>query len=670
MTRAVALTDRTPAGEAPLDRRLVLGAGALLFAALPSLPSLPPWVSALLLLSLLVRAAGLLKPGRLATRLLLVLLATGVTAGVLAGFRTLNGLPAGTTLLVAMAALKLQESRSSRDIAVLVFISYFLCLASLLAAPTVFRLVHALLASWLATVALLESQRPAAAAPLRGPRTAARLLAIGTPLAVILFCFVPRLEGRFWALPSGGSEATTGIAEEMNPGAIARLAQSEEPAFRARFDTEVPRRQDRYWRVLTLDNFNGAAWRRSAAATGGGRPALPDSRGPGLGYTVSVEPSHQAWLPTLERMLSWSAVTARHEGDGTLLAIDPDSGQPLRVDKLLAFTARSDPAARLAAGGLSAAERQRALELPRNVAPRAQALARELASTHPEPHALIEAVLGRFRDEPYVYTLEPPPLEGDATDAFLFTTRAGFCEHYASAFTVLMRSAGLPARVVIGYQGGDLNPYGGYLLVRQSAAHAWSEVWLPGEGWLRVDPTAAIAPGRIRDGLDAALPERRQRGTLYQLPWIRQAGEAVDAIRAGWNRFVVGYSSRQQERLLENLGWTGSPLTGLALMIVGGFAAAAALYALLEQVRTRRRDADPVVRAWQRACARLARRGLAREPSEGPLDFARRVRARRPADAEAFDRIAALYVAARYERNAGPAGLRALVAAVARFRPA
>ena len=654
----------------PMERRLAWTCGAVALAATAHLGHAPLWIIGFLYASLAVRLTGARRGWGLPSRWTLVMLVLLVTGAILVSYRTLNGLQAGTALLVAMAALKAQESRSARDHAVLIFIGYFLCLASLLYEASVLRLVHALVTVWLLTAALLGAQRaPDAVLPVSASRLSGRILALGIPLTLVLFVFVPRLEGHFWALPNPSDEAKTGISEEMTPGAIAHLAQSDEPAFRVRFDGPAPSRELRYWRALVLEDFDGRTWRRPNLPSGGPPPQVVVG-GTEYRYTVSLEATHQTWLPVLDHLVAWRDVTAQRLHDDTLLNMDPVTATPARIAMLTVFSASSAPAARVSPDALRRSEQARSLRLPNAIAPRARELALRLASDAHDGHTYIERVLGRFRSEPFSYTLDPPPLGSDPVDEFLFETRAGFCEHYASAFTVLMRAAGLPARVVVGFQGGDPNVYGGYLLVRQSHAHAWSEVWFPDEGWVRVDPTAAIAPERIRSGLDGALPSSARRGRSFlNLPWVLKAREAYDAVRAGWNQAVVGFSSAQQASVLDHLGWTGSPVLGLAVGLSVGFAVAGlALYAL-QHFRRRRATTDRLAQAWARVCGRLAATGWPPELAEGALDYSRRVGRGLPAEAVSIAALADTYLRLRYGPDSTADERDDFIAAARAFRP-
>jgi hypothetical protein len=320
------------------------------------------------------------------------------------------------------------------------------------------------------------------------------------------------------------------------------------------------------------------------------------------------------------------------------------------VDQRFEYSLRSHVETALAPDGLALTVRRRDLALPADRHPRARALAAELRAASTGDADYVRRVLRRFTAEPYVYTLEPAPLGDDPVDDFLFRTREGFCEHYASSFTVLMRAAGIPARVVTGYQGGELNAYGGYLLVRQSSAHAWSEVWLEGRGWTRVDPTAAVAPERIRrGGLERDLVGGDVPGALYaNVKWLANARAAWDAVRTAWNEGVVGFSSRTQAALLDRIGLGDRGWQGLAIALGVGFALAALALAawLAWEFRPRRRD--PVEAGWSAVCARLGADGFPREPHEGPVDFARRVARGRPELAPALQELVDAYVGARY----------------------
>ena len=634
----------------PAVARLGATCGALALALVPHVGHLPGWISAAVAGAIAWRLAAEQRGWALPPQLARLGAALLATLGVLASYRTLNGLEAGTALLAVMAALKLTETRAPRDHAVLVFIGYFLCLASLLYGQSFARFAWALLAAWLLTATLARVNRPAEAnSAVRPFRLAARLLALGAPLALALFLFVPRLEGRIWTLPESGSHSTSGISDEMSPGDIAQLGLSDEPAFRAWFARSPPPPEQRYWRVLVLEDFDGRRWRRVADRRALAADAV-ERRGPDYDYRIALEPTGREWLAGLDTLVDWPRTIIARGHAGEIVYQEPGLGAQRSVTTRLSYSARSDTQARVAAAALAPDLVRRDLALPAGRAPRARAWALELRAAGGDERDYVQRVLGEFNRGSYVYTLEPEPLGGEPVDEFLFRTREGFCEHYASAFAVLMRAAGIPARVVVGYQGGEFNPYGGYLLIRQSAAHAWNEIWLPGSGWIRVDPTAAVAPERVRSGeLTRQLAGGAARAGWYAAaPWLAAVRAAWDAARTAWYEGIVGFDPQLQAQLVAALGLGARGWQSLALALAAGFALAAAALAAWLAWELRPIESDPLAAEWRAVCARLAARGLARAAAEGPLDYARRVAAAEVGLAAPFAELAVAYVKARY----------------------
>jgi protein-glutamine gamma-glutamyltransferase len=642
--------------RSPGLERLLATCGALVLALAPHVGHLPVWVSAAFAGAVLWRLLAEQRGWALPPRSVRAAAALGATLAVFAGYRTLNGLEAGTALLAVMASLKLLETRAPRDHAVLVFVGYLLCLATLLYEQSFARLGYVLLAAWLLTAALARVHRPVEAnTAVRPFRLAARLLALGLPLAVVMFLFVPRIEGRFWALPATAPRHTTGIDEEMSPGDVAALGLSDDPAFRVWFEGTPPPAEQRYWRVLVLEDFDGRKWRRDATYADLAAPEVVPSAAL-YDYRVVLEPTGHEWLAGLDTVVGWPADRAFRNRATTVVRVDPRLAERVPVTAAFSYSLRSAVGAALMPTALPRDLARRDLRLPEGRAPRARALARELRAASRDERDYVGRVLERFRGERFEYTLEPPLLGAEPVDEFLFATRQGFCEHYASAFAVLMRAAGIPARVVTGYQGGEFNAYGGYLLVRQSSAHAWNEVWLAGAGWVRVDPTAAVAPDRVRRG---SLP-RERAGTagdrlLADLAWLSRAKALWDAARTEWYETVVNFDPARQQRLLERLGLGARSWQGLAIALTAGFALAALALAAWLAWELRPRHRDPLAAGWDAVCARLAAAGLPRAPAEGPLDYARRVAAALPGLAPAIAALGEAYVTARYLPGATPA---------------
>ena len=423
-------------------------------------------------------------------------------------YRTLNGVEAGSALLVVMVALKFLESRNQRDQLVLIMISYFLMFASLLGERGPLVAAYVILLVWLTTVALIQIGRRGEFLPYRATGAlSGRLLLHALPLMAALFMLFPRLPGPLWAIPGSTSSGATGLNDTMSPGDITNLGLSDEVAFRVEFEGRPPRANDLYWRGPSLTHFNGRTWSMLQGGRRGERVAdTIEYRGESTSYRVMLEPDGRNWLFALDMPARWTGDNSLRMGSdyqlGTFFGGPRARRLDYRVTSYVDYSAREP---------LTEREREMFSALPAESSPRARALASTWVDDEPSGAEIIERAMAYLRSQPFQYTLTPPALGAQPVDEFLFETREGFCEHYASALTVLLRAAGLPARIVMGYQGGELNGIGGYYIVRQSDAHAWTEVWLADEGWVRVDAVAAVAPERVALGFDG-VAARRGRG--------------------------------------------------------------------------------------------------------------------------------------------------------------
>lgn len=635
--------------------------GALAAALAPHLLHLQPWITGLVIVIGAWRLLAELRGWRLPGPWTRALIAVAVTLGVLFGYATITGLDGGTALLALMSALKLLETRAPRDHVVLIFIGWFLCLAAFLYAQDILTVAWVLPTVWLLAAALLPVARPGEAGPPLAPfRTTGAMLLKAAPVALVLFLFFPRLAGSFWGAPSA-ERALTGLTEEMSPGDISDLTLNDVVAFRVRFAGRPPPPPLRYWRGPVLSEFDGYTWSR-----GNSSPLLRPPvrhRGEPVDYTVTLEPTGQQMVFALDMVQSWTPGIANQAWDFGLRTRSP-------IHAVIQYEARSYPLY-VAGLELSPALRNRNLQLPPGRNPRSLELARRMRAASADPAGYIRSVLAMFREQEFYYTLTPPGLSRDSVDDFLLNTRRGFCGHYASAFTTMMRAAGIPARVVGGYQGGDWNPIGGYLIVRQSHAHAWSEVWLPGSGWTRVDPTAAVAPERIERGIEAALPgEELLPGALRrESEFWWQVGMIWDNANARWNDWVVQFDQLKQESLLADLGFADPDWRAFAVTLGSGLAAAMALLFGWLAWEFRPRSTDPAAASYRRFSARLARRGVARETGEAPTAFAARVARLRPDLGPAAATITDLYLRLRYLPAPVSDDLRQLRRLVARFQP-
>jgi transglutaminase-like putative cysteine protease len=642
-------------------RRLAWAVAGLLAALGPHFLRVQAWVSAFVLAACAWRLLAERRGWRLPPAFLRGLIAAAVTAGVVISYSTITGLDGGTALLALMSALKLLETRGARDHAILIFIGWFLCLAAFLYAQDVRTAAWVLPTVWLLAAALMRVSRrgPSRFAPRPFRATGAMLLK-AAPIAAVMFLFFPRVEGSFWGAPSA-ERGLTGLTEDMSPGDISELTQNDVVAFRVRFDGAPPPPAQRYWRALVLSQFDGYTWSRGTAQSFR-RPAVVH-RGSPVDYTVTLEPTGQHMLLALDMVSEWTPGLAGQSWDFALRTRRP-------VNAVLQYDARSWPLY-TAGQDIAVALRNASLRLPPARNPRTAELARTLRASAGSDTAYIQAVLALFREQEFYYTLTPPGLARDSVDDFLFNTRQGFCGHFASAFTNLMRAAGIPARVVAGYQGGDWNPVGEYLIVRQSHAHAWSEVWLPGAGWRRIDPTAAVAPERVERGLEAdfAGSELLPDAFVRDSPLLWRARRLWDNFNAEWNDWVVQFDRATQESLLGELGFDDPDWRAYAAALAVGLALAVGVLVTWLALEFRPRRPDPAAAAYRRFATRLARRGIERGAGEAPRDFARRVRRLRPDLGTHALAITETYLRLRYGPAPAAGDLRALRALVARFRP-
>lgn len=641
------MTDPRSPKALPLLPLAVLVAAATVTVA-PHTFWLPWWVDVFAGVLLSWRVFIALRSRALPPRWLLLLLTCAGGIGVFFSHRTIIGRDPGVMLLVLLLFLKLLETRARRDVFVVAFLVFFVALANFFYSQSIQTAGLILVIVVLTTAALVGFSAPER--PVTDNLiTASRMLLQAGPVMLVLFFLFPRVQGPLWGLPQDAYAGVTGLSDTMSPGSISALSTSDAIAFRVKFEGTPPPRGRLYWRGPVLSEFDGFTW--SAA-----RPRLRklslEVRGEPVDYEVTLEPHNRNWLFALE-MPSRIPPTARLTADYMAISLPP-------VRSRIRYQMRSYTDFR-ASSGSDPEELTHLLRLPPEVDPRARALASEWRESLPDSAAIVRRALEFFRGNRFEYTLLPPALGRDSIDEFLFGTKQGFCEHFASSFVFLMRAAGVPARVVTGYQGGDTNPVDGYMVVRQADAHAWAEIWLPEAGWTRVDPTAAAVPVRIEQGIAAAAP----RGAL--LPLFMRSGSSLlkslrnnwEALTNNWNQWVLGYNPDRQREMLSRLGVHQPSWQTLAVMLFWSVAGVVLLIALW-LLRNIRRE-DEVHRTWLRFCAKLARAGLTRAGAEGPLDYADRVSSRLPVRDAEVRAIAGLYADLRY-------GPRTEAPSIARFR--
>lgn len=584
-------------------------------------------------------------PGR-TVKLLAVVLAVG---GLALSYRHWFALEPMVALLAVSFTLKNIELVSRRDAFLSLLLSYFVAATLFVFEQTIPYAVYGVICVLVITAALAAQMGSVGARPSRALGLSLRLLAQAVPLMVVLFIAMPRL-GPLWAVPQNSDAASTGISDSMTPGDFSELSQSDEPALRISFEGPVPPPEQRYWRGLVYSDFDGRRWSQGFGVDHreGGRVHWKESErplpevGPRYRYRVIQEATNSQWLFAIARPDSPTEGVGE-TADGRLLKRKP-------VYSRFAYEVRSWPRETLGEPmPLGDFERRRNLQLPADGNPRTRAWAGEFRDSGLDAEEISARIL-QFYNRSFVYTLKPPALGKDSVDEFLFGSRQGFCEHFAGSYVFTMRAAGVPARVVAGYQGGEWVEQEQYLLVRQYDAHAWAEIWTPARGWQRVDPTAAVSPERIRDGLQSAAEEEFMQDSLlplHRISVLNRLRLQWDMINYRWYRAVVSFDREQQKSTLQRLLGEVSPLR-LAIFLL--LPVAAALLGVLAWIWWSGRGSRAPLssRLYRKFCRRLARAGLERHPGEAPRDFARRVGKQKPELAPMAERITAAFEKAAY----------------------
>ena len=639
-------------------RNLYLLFTGLVLAAAPHLQRVAWWVNVSMAAVFGLRILIVARNGRLPARGWLIAFALLGLLGVGFTFRTIFGRDAGVTLLLLLMSLKLLEMRSQRDIFVVVFLAYFLALTNFFYSQTI-ATGGLMLATVLIITASLVAFNDLQGKPRESLRAASVLLLQATPVMALLFFLFPRVNGPLWGLPQDAFSGITGLSDTMSPGLLSQLSTSDAIAFRVRFNGTQPLRRQLYWRGPVFWSYDGLTWRAGNFRTSS-EPMDYTPEGSPIDYEVTLEPHNRSWLFALD-LPAKMPPNARSTFDYQLV------GPPVR--NRLRYEMRSYPTYAARAGS-DERDLAVALRLPAAASPRARELAlqwrRQAGDGTAHNAEIVQQGLQFIRDGKYEYTLSPPLIQGDPVDGFLFDTRQGFCEHFSSAFAVLMRAAGVPARVVTGYQGGEVNPVDNYMVIRQADAHAWNEVWLEDRGWVRVDPTGMAVPLRVDSGVAAAVPRPDALPFLIRadMTWVRDVRFNWEALTNQWNQWILGYNADRQREMLSLFGVRSPDWQTMAQLLFWSVGGVVALTALWLFGRLRRRD--PVQQAWIRFCAKLGRAGFVRAPSEGPLAFGARASGALPRRASAIEDITRLYADLRYGRTrhqSDAARLRSLVKA-------
>lgn len=624
-------------------------------SALAILICLTIWIYQIVSLRYRLPEPGLLL--RTAVHTLLFAIAVGLNEGLT--------LEAFVTLLIFMISLKTFELRTKRDAIVTIILCYFLIFSSMLFNDSIFIFVYLLLAIICITSALNMVNSPGAGLG-QAVSLAGRLCLQAVPFMVILFLLFPRIYGGLWGRPPG-LHSTSGFSDEITFDTIAQVAKSSDAAFRVSFASTTPGAEQLYWRGIVLSDFDGRTWKE---AKGGRRVFRSYARdGAKLSYTVTLEPHNHRQLFALDLPVRVDAPRSRAHRNHTWLTWRP-------LTSRLQYTAESVPGA-----SPQAVEpfRQEYLQLPETQNSRALAAAARWRLESASDQEYIDRVIGYFQAQNFTYTLKPQAIPSSAgnsaIDSFLFDTREGFCEYYASAFAFLMRAGGIPVRLVAGYLGGEINPYGDYLVVRQSDAHVWTEVFTGGTAWQRIDPTLAVAPARLSRSLTADAASQNaaaaaESGTRSFPHFIKAIADLSDLINNRWNNWVLGYSRSDQIHLFEWMGidlrLPGGVLKALIFAVV---ALAACGFIALALMRRLHGERDEVAVQWQKFCGVMEKAGIPRSAHQGPMAYAQRISEQRPDLERTISEIAFLYAQVRFNPRCTPESVPRFIQAVKSFDP-
>jgi transglutaminase-like putative cysteine protease len=617
-------------------------------AVIPHVTRLPVWMT-LFASGILIYKLATLRYAKLALpKPVIVILGVMVVGSVSLHFSTIFGRDAGVCLLIGMLFIKLLETRQYRDAMVMIALSYFVILTNLLYTQSIPTVLYMLLVVFIITVALVTiNSSPGIISWREKLRIALPLILFALPLMFLLFILFPRIPGPIWGLPQDVYSARSGMSDTMSPGSVSQLALSDEVVFRVSFNGEIPPKQQLYWRALVLSEYDGRTWRiaRSGERTG------PQTRllGTPTEYTVTLEPHQQRWLFGLDipafsnRNIPPAGLSMKIDSAGLLFASNAIvSMSQYRLNSYTEYVLSPT---------LSNEERNRNLQLPA-YNPRTAKLAQHWRTEGLDSEQIIARALNLFYTD-FTYTLRPPVPGQNVVDEFLFSTKRGFCEHFAGAFTVLMRSAGIPARVVVGYQGGELNPIGNYMLVRQADAHAWTEVWLNRRGWVRIDPTGAVSPARIERGLDQAIPVRDNPRMLLRRnsPLIAKIDLIWDSINNRWNGWILGYGPEMQKLFMQYLGMENVAAYRLIVILTITLAISLAVIAIISFRQRRPVNRDHAQLIYQRLCRKLGKAGFKKNTFDGASTYLKAIEKDNAPLGRELVPIFDLYIDLRYRRH-------------------
>lgn len=630
--------------------------------ALPLYPRIQPLVLVVIFLLTVWTIFIITKRVKQPSNFIRILTLVFSVSFLITSYGTIFGQQAGTSLLLLLSLLKIFEIKNKRDVSVIIFMGYFLIASNFFYTQSPLTALYVfLIVIYLSSVLIYLNDTLGTISFTQHLKSASQYIAVAIPFMLILFVLFPRIPSPLWGLPKDAFSAKIGLSEELTLGNISQLVASGEVAFRVAFDNEPPPHNILYWRGHVLSHFDGKTWSKSNAPDSAKANLVTPGDSKDFHYTVTLEPHNKKWLLSLEYPTQ-IAGTLNLTRELQLINIK-------RVTNVISYTLTSTPMTRNV--GLFEQEAYRNLLLPANSNPKTRNLALSFyRQANGDPERTVKYVLSYFRNQEFFYTLSPPPLERDTMDSFLFNTKRGFCGHYASAFVTLMRNAGIPSRVITGYQGGTLNPLDNYMIIRQSDAHAWAEVWIEDKGWLRIDPTAAVSPERIELGIaDAGLEANKLPAFIINdNAFLQQSRYIMDSIHNSWNKWVIGYNQKKQKQLLNNIGIKKIDAGQLILWLVIAMTVSGAIITSI-MLRTRSsKNTDIILFYYNTFCMKFKKAGLMREQHEGENEFLHRIENHFPSSAGAAEIITKSYQQIRYNDQRDTRYLKNFIRIVKNFK--
>lgn len=648
----------------PDQNVLVFLLGSLALIVFPHFHHIPVSIIGFFYLLLAWRFVGIWQPNWLPKPWLLsVLIAIGVSLLYLQ-HQGIFGRDAGTRLFITALGLKLLEIKTERDLYLITFLAFIVATSQFLYEQSLSMAAYILLVccTLIATLVCINSRQPK---PWVALKTAGTIVLQALPIAIVAFILFPRLEAPHWVFLKDRQQARMGLSDSMEPGSISELGMSTELAFRVQFQGPMPPPEQRYWRGPVLAKTDGKRWTQSPHQNFQDYMDTPTFNGQAYQYTILMEPQAKNWVFALDLPAEFVSPLARNVNYQLTTKANPDKRTEYKITSYTDYNT----------GYITRTEYQDATQLPDTPSADINGLVTQLHGFDGPPETYIKALLNYFHTQDFHYTLTPPIMDEQPIATFLFKTRYGFCSHYASAFAYLMRVAHIPARVVTGYQGGEFNETGNFLEVHQYDAHAWTEVWLDGKGWTRVDPTAAVAANRIEKNINV---EALEEGAAIQfadadahtgqaLAWLKQMRELWGNVDYNWQRWVINYNRTNQEKFLANFGVHNiQTMMYWMLGLIAAITTVLSLYLLYQKPQA----TDQALRHYHRFCRQLGKYGLRRHPGEGETAFLGRVTTALPQAAMDAKTITELFVKLRYGKNTNIDDLKQLARRVKTFKVA